>query len=268
MKLLLDKIEKMEQEAKEAENKMITADYERLEAKEAQEGARPEAFVESTVSRVAKARKDEKDRLIHTLLRCGTMSSIKDPDRMMARKQLNTEEDAIRAETGEDRYSTERAPSLLQFYSGCSNWLDNSVSTNRGGKLFRSAGRRKMTVTACNAAVYADMAEMRHKKNVLHEVSNQQRLGRDSIAHEMYNVFKREKMEIVQDASVTKMLKEANAEAKDSESLRTMQALDSISQCQAGLVQVVLSRSTSSGGNQASLGRQQPQRQGKNENQD
>ena len=41
----------MEQEAKEAENKIITADYDRLKAKE---GARPEAFVGSAVSRVAK----------------------------------------------------------------------------------------------------------------------------------------------------------------------------------------------------------------------
>ena len=61
---------------------------------------------------------------------------------------------------------------------------------------------------------------------------------------------------------MTKMLKEANAEVKDSESLRTMQALDSISRGQAGLVQAVLSRSTSSGGNQAGLGRHRPQGQG------
>ena len=36
VKLLLNKIVKMEQEAKEAENKRITADYGRLKAKEAQ----------------------------------------------------------------------------------------------------------------------------------------------------------------------------------------------------------------------------------------
>ena len=72
-------------------------------------------------------------------------------------------------------------------------------------------------------------------------------------------MFKREEMGITQDASVTKMLKEAKAEVKDSESLRTMQALDSISQGQAGLVQAVLSRSTSSGGNQAGLVGQQHQ---------
>ena len=76
VQLLLDKVEKMEQEAKEAENKIITADYERLKAKEAKEGARPEAFVDSAVSRVAKARKDEKERLIHTLLRRGTLPCI------------------------------------------------------------------------------------------------------------------------------------------------------------------------------------------------
>ena len=66
-------------------------------------------------------------------------------------------------------------------------------------------------------------------------------------------------MGITQDVSVTKVLKEAKAEVKDSEFLNIMQALDSISQGQAGLVQAVLSRSTSSGGNQAGLVGQQHQ---------
>ena len=172
VKLLLDKVEKMEQEAKEAENKRINANYERLKAKEALEGARPEAFVGSAVSRVAKARKDKKDRLIHTLLRCGTMPSIEDPDRMMARNQLNMEEDAIRA-----RQKHEKIAVPLNEHHHCYN---STVDAQTGlmirlvqiesASCLELSAEERLTVTACNASVYADMTAVRYKTNVLDEV--------------------------------------------------------------------------------------------------
>ena len=55
-------------------------------------------------------------------------------------------------------------------------------------------------------------------------------------------MFKREEMGTTQNASVTKMLKEAKIEVKDSESLRTMQALDSISQGRADLLRVEVTK--------------------------
>ena len=55
-------------------------------------------------------------------------------------------------------------------------------------------------------------------------------------------MFKREEMGITQNALVTKILKEAKIEVKDSESLHTMQALDSISQGRADLLRVEVTK--------------------------
>ena len=110
---------------------------------------------------------------------------------MMARNQINMEDDAVRA-----RQKHEKIAISLNEHHHCYN----SIVDAQTGLMIRLvqieavswldvSAEEHLTVAVCNASLRANMAATRHKKNVPDEVLNQQRLERDSVAQEMYNVF-------------------------------------------------------------------------------